>query len=330
MTYERNPPAPGSASGLQEATYDEQAFRSTAQSQAQGQIDLVHELASWAMQAAPAPMYKAALVFARATVGGIAARSYNVEGTGTNHYFTLVAPSGTGKGIIAKCFSKVVTEVAKTVPCVNDFKGMGHIASGQAIIKWLADKPFPIAICMLDEIGHDLEEMGNPRNIVGKIKEKVLLQMWPLSGAGNVFDPMAHSDKEKNTQPLHSPALTIAGTTTPDQFDQTLSESLAANGMLARLLIVESTDEIPPYNEGHQAAYEALPQRLVSAVADLVARASTLAQQRQVQPVEMTAEAKAHFRLYREAQRQRANAIAEGSYLPLHRHRRSSMGNRLR
>lgn len=290
----------------------EQRPYSAPESQAQVSTDLVHDLAVWAERSAPAPMPKAALVFALATVGGIASRAFNIEGTGLNQYFVLVAPSGTGKGIIAKCFSKVISEVALQAPCITDFKGMGHIASGQAIIKWLDDAAHPVAICMLDEMGHDLEEMGSPRNIVGKIKEKVLLQMWPLSGSGNVFYPMAHSDKEKNTNPLYSPALTIAGTTTPDQFNLSLSENLAASGLLARLLILESTDEIPPYNEGHQAAYEALPLAIVNSVANLAARASDLAQRRQVQPVEMTAEAKAHFRLYREAQRQRANATAEG------------------
>ena len=254
----------------------------------------------------------AALIFALALVGGLASRSYNVAGTGLNQYFVLISLSGTGKGIISKCFSKVISDVSKKVPAIIDLKGFGYLASGPAIIKWMAKRPYPIAISMLDEIGHDLQEMANPKNTNAKSKEKVLLQMWPLSGAGNVFDPMAYSDTENNTRSLDSPALTIVGTTTPDIFDENLTENLASSGMGARLHIVENTGGIPPYNEAHEAEFNALPGRLIDAVATLAEQALKLANAKQVRPVQLTPEAKAHFTAYAEAQRVRSNASIEG------------------
>lgn len=257
-------------------------------------------------------MYEAGLVCALAIVGGIASRSYNVEGTGLNNYIALISSTGTGKGIIPKCFSRVITEVTKHVPGAASFKGMGFIASGQAIIRSLSDKPHPVSICMLDEIGHDLEEMANPRNLNGRSKEKVLLQLWGLSGKGNVFEPMAYADTDKNTKPLESPALTFVGTTTPQKFNEYLGESSAANGMLARLLIVENTGEIPPDNEFHEINFNSVPPHIVAAINDLAGYALKLSNERQIIDVAFAPEARAYIKEYREVLRRRLNAASEG------------------
>lgn len=275
-------------------------------------MDLVNDIAAWADAAAPKPMWQAALTCALATVGGIASRSYNIGGTGLNNYFVLASATGTGKGNIQRCFNKLVSEVAKTVPGVTDIKGPSYLASGQALVRHLSEKPYPIAISMLDEIGHDLEEMANPKNANGRTKEKVLLQLWPISGKGNVYEPMAYADSGKNTKPLESPAFTFAGTTTTEKLNETMCEASADNGFHARLIVIENCSEIPPDNEHHEANFSNPPIEMIRSLSDLTAHSLNLAHQRLVQPVQLSPEAQKHFQEYGEKIRKRLNASAEG------------------
>lgn len=274
--------------------------------------DLSSAIIAWGMAANPSPMLSAAQVLAFTIIGGIAGRSYNIEGTGTNQYYHLIAPSGTGKGMVLSGFGKLFAETAKCTPAILELKGPGNLASGAGILTWLSEAIYPIAVCVFDEWGNDIEEMANPRNPNGRAKEKALNQVWPLSGKGKVLDGKAHSDSTKNLGALNSPALTIAGTGTPDRFNEMLASSLAVSGLFSRVVIVEHTGDIPPLNEGHKAAFDSLPVGIVSDLADLAATALTLAQNGQVNDVGLCPDARQHFRDYAEYLRQRRNRMGNG------------------
>ena len=276
------------------------------------QIDLCAEIIAWALASAPSPMLAAAQITAFLIVGGIAGRSFNIEGTGLNQYWHLIALSGTGKGIIIKCFGRLFAEVSESVKAALELKGPGNLASGPGMITWLADRPYPIAVCVFDEWGSDIDDMANPRSPNGRAKEKTLNQLWPLSGAGNVLDGKAHSDSGKNVGTLESPALAIAGTGTPERFNEVLASSLSNSGLFSRIMIVEHVGDIPPLNDRHQQNFEALPARIVQGLADLASTALTHAHSRRVQPVALTEEAGGRFKAYAEELRQRRNAMGDG------------------
>ncbi len=257
-------------------------------------------------------MLEAAQITAFLIVGGIASRSFNIEGTGPNQYWHLVALSGTGKGIIIKCFGRLFAEVGESVKAALELKGPGNLASGPGMITWLADRPYPIAVCVFDEWGSDIDDMANPRSPNGRAKEKTLNQLWPLSGAGNVLDGKAHSDSGKNVGTLESPALSIAGTGTPERFNEVLASSLANSGLFSRTMIVEHVGDIPPFNDRHQQNFEALPPRIVQGLADLASTALTHAHSRRVQPIALTEEASGRFKAFAEELRQRRNAMGDG------------------
>ena len=275
-------------------------------------IDLCAEITAWSMASAPSPMLDASEILSFLIVGGIAGRSFNIERTGLNQYWHLVALSGTGKGIIIKCFGRLFAEIGESVKAALELKGPGNLASGPGMITWLADRPYPIAVCVFDEWGSDIDDMANPRSPNGRAKEKTLNQLWPLSGAGNVLDGKAHADSGKNVGTLESPALTIAGTGTPERFNEVLASSLSNSGLFSRIMIVEHVGDIPPLNEHHQYNFEALPPRIVQGLSDLASTALTHAHSRRVQPVALTEDASGRFKAYAEDLRQRRNAMGDG------------------
>lgn len=278
-----------------------------------GSVDLTSAIYSWYLKAAIKPNHDAALLTALSLVGGIAGRAYNINGAGLSDYWCYLHTSGGGKGGIAKNANKLINKVAETVPTVLDFKGAGAIASGPAVYSMLNDRPQPIAICYLDEFGHDLEEFGYKNNANGKAKEKALMQIWPLSGAGETLDEKVHSDKAKNTNRLISPTLTIVGTTTPAKFDRVVSEDFVSDGLGARFTVIRNDGDIPPDNDDHLSHYNNPPFALVQGLADLAASCLTHMHQCGVVEIAMTGEARARFKDHSEEVRRKLNDKAEGT-----------------
>ena len=311
MAYEGENPAntePGAAGLPKDWSNDAQqpAGNSVFASRPQ-QVDLMKGIEEYTQHAHTKPMPEAGQVAAITIVGGIAARAFNIDGSGLSQFSVLVAPTGTGKGAVQKIVGKLLSEVAPSL------KGMGFMASGQALIKELADpKCHPHRISCFDELGHDFIQMKNPRNENAKTKEKVLLQLWQLSGKGNVFDPMGYSDREKNTGTLESPAFTFSGTTTPNLWNSFVDENSSASGFIGRLNVVESTAPIPPDNPMAKWHFDNPPRWLIDGLADLTATALTLAQNRQVHDIAFGDGAEAEHRAFSEYVRVTMNAHDEG------------------
>ncbi len=85
-----------------------------------------------------------------------------------------------------------------------------------------------------------MQQMASPQASVHmKGLERVLLQVYSKSGKGNMLDPMAYSDKEKNTPAIASPSLTIIGESVPERFYEVLDEAMIASGLLPRFMCFE-------------------------------------------------------------------------------------------
>lgn len=253
---------------------------------------LLGDVAAFFLAAAPRPVPEIALAGAIAYLSGLCGRAYNVSGTGLNQYVLYLAQTGVGKDAVASGVSKLNNAIMATVPSIVDFKGPGELVSSAGLIKWLDRKPCILSI--LGEFGKKMREMASPHanaHIVGL--SRTLLQMYTKSGHGETFDPMAYSDKEKNTAPIASPSLTILGESVPESFYDTLDEALIEDGLLPRFMIFE-------YKGGraylNKKAKDALPPfSLVQTLANLTASCLTIMQQRSVHNVRMTAEAEAKF-----------------------------------
>lgn len=253
---------------------------------------LIGEVAQFIHDAAPRPVAQIALAGAIGLIAGITGRAYNVSGTGLNNYVLLLAPTGTGKEAIANGISKLMGAIKTSVPASTEFIGPGEIRSDAALLKWLSKAP--CFVSTVGEFGLRLKQMSAPNaNSHETGLKRVLLDLYNKSGHGNTLNPMAYSDKEKNTDAIQSPAFTLLGESTPERFYEALDESMVSEGLLPRFLTMEYTGPRPPLSTSHMTAQPSFT--LVERLATLAAHCLTVAHGGNVQQVHIDQEAQALF-----------------------------------
>lgn len=262
---------------------------------------LVGEVAEFIYAAAPRPVREVALVGAIGLVAGIIGRAYNVSGTGLNQYALLIAPTGTGKeGInagISKLMKAVVGTIENGVASARSFIGPAEIRSDAALLKWLAKSPCFVSVT--GEFGLRLKSMAQPNASSAETGlKRVLLDLYGKSGHGNVLNPMAYSDKEKNTDPLSAPAFTLVGESTPERFYEVLDEHMISEGLLPRFTIVEYRGKRPPLNKAHVNAQPGFA--LVDKLKIIVNHCLEVMQKGGVHNVHMTKDAETLFDKFNE------------------------------
>lgn len=233
---------------------------------------LIGEVADYIFRGAEHQSRTIALAGAIGLLSGICGRAYNTfTGAGCNQYILTLAKSGAGKDWVANGTGKLMDEVAKSVPAINDYRGPGELVSSAGIIKWLDKKP--VAYSILGEFGVKLKEMADPRaNAVLAGLERILLQLYSKSGQGNTLDPMAYSDMQKNTSAIKTPSLTIFCESVPGRFYEALNEGMIASGLLPRFMLFEEKGKRPYAQECPQREPSAgLVDRLCQLTANCLA-----------------------------------------------------------
>lgn len=201
-------------------------------------------------------------------LSGICGREYQTYTmAGLNQYILLLALTGMGKDAIAKALTRLFNEIAKTVPGALSFKGPGDLGSGPALIKWLAKNPAVLSI--IGEVGLKIADWTSPKaspHAQGLLR--IVLQVYSKSDHGDVLDPLAYSDTEKNTAPIPNPSFTMIGEAEPTRFYEILNDRMIASGFVPRLLMFEARGARPYARTDRQL--EPSPA-LVSKLADLCA-----------------------------------------------------------
>lgn len=242
--------------------------------------------------AAPHPNSDIALAGSIALMAGIAGRAFNTyTGAGLNQYILLLASTGLGKEAAASGISKLLAAITPSVPAAGDFKGPALVSSA-GLVKWLDKKPSVVSV--IGEFGYKLKAISSPKaNPNDELLKATLLDLYGKSGAGNVLDPMAYSDRDKHTAPIHSPALTLLGESVPGIVYEALNESMVLSGLLPRFMVIEAKGPRSPLTEA--PASQPCPQ-LAQILADLCAHCLALNFSNRVQVVEADADAKVKFR----------------------------------
>lgn len=280
---------------------------------------LLGDTAKFLLDAAQYPQVVYAQAGALAIMAGVVGRAFTTPTTaGLNLYALIIGPTGSGKEIISGGMSKLFRAVqlgtpdgCPNVPGIMDFKGPGELVSGAGLIKALERKP--CFISNVGELGKKLEIMVNPKApIHEKTTYRTLLQLWAKSGEGEVYDPIAYSDRDKNTAPIDRPALTLVGESVPETFYEALGEWLITDGLLPRFLTFEAKGARPYRNK---AADNCQPEQdLVEHWARLTAHCLDLNHRGVVQRVAWLAEAEAKFDEYERWTTDEINrATGEGS-----------------
>jgi len=207
----------------------------------------IGEIAQYIVDSSIRPVKEVGIAAALGMCAGILGRQYNISGTGLNQYLILLARTGIGKEGGASGIERVLHATRQTIPALDTFVGPGTFASGQAIIRSLDEHPSFFSI--LGEFGLTLQMLSDPRAQGHTIVyRKVLMDLYTKSGQGSILHGSAYSDQQKNTKTVASPAFTIFGESTPDNFYAGLSQHQIADGLIPRFLIIEYNGNRPDRN----------------------------------------------------------------------------------
>jgi hypothetical protein len=253
---------------------------------------LVGEIAHYIYSSSIRPVPEIALAGAIGMVAGICGRAYNISGQGLNMYILLLAKTGRGKEAMATKTGELMNYVSKMSDITKSFVGPSIFASGQGLTRYLSDNPLGSMFSIIGEFGLEMQQLADPRNPKAALK-KMLLDLYHKSGRGATFNPVAYSDKEKNTKTLHSPALTIIGESTPSAVYDHITEESIISGLLPRFLTIEYTGDRVPANKNFQNVKPS--QNLLHSLSSVVTSVLMLTQNNQTLDVKLTPEAETLF-----------------------------------
>lgn len=247
---------------------------------------LVGRVASYIYESAARPVPAIGLVAALGYLAGMIGQRYNVSGVGLNQYLILLAKTGTGKEGIASGIDRLNNKIRKVVPGVESFRGPSAFASGPALVKMMAEKP--VFLSILGEFGLTLQALCDPKSNGAQVTlRQALLDLYQKSGKDSVLRASVYSDKEKNTDDVDCPALTLLGESTPETFYEGLSEHHISDGLIPRFTIFEHHGKRPYFNKDHGAAPT---EELVDDLVELVSTVLTMMANHQFVDVDLTPE----------------------------------------
>lgn len=253
---------------------------------------ILGDVVDYILAQAPYPVYEIALAGALGLMSGICGRAYNVLGTGLNQYIMLLAATGSNKEAMSSGVNKIITAVANTeYPAIRQFIGPSDMASGTGLIRHLSEAPSPCFVAITGEIGLRLQQMSSTNANAGDVTlRRTLLQLYQESGAGQTHNAMVYADKKNNIEPIHSPAFSWLGESTPEEFYKSLSEEQIASGLIPRFLIIEYKGSVvEPSDHYYKAAVPVPLVQNIRALADTVIK--MLVERQQVVEVQFTQEA---------------------------------------
>lgn len=213
---------------------------------------LVGEIAQYIYATATRPVPQVALGAALGLMAGMCGRVYNINHTGLNLYLLLVAATAIGKEGAKEGIDRIIQAVRPRIPAIQQYMGPGEYASGQALIKQLAETPGYLSV--MSEFGQTLQKICSPGAIGSDVMwRKVFLELFTKSGANKSLGSMVYSDTGKNTPTINSPALTVLGETTYAALAEGIDEQAVEIGLIPRFLLIECGNYRPPSNPNYNA-----------------------------------------------------------------------------
>ena len=298
-----------SPSGLRPAAHNSLIAGSIpATSTIQPPFGLMGDIARFIYDAAPRPVPEVAIAAAIGFMAGICGRAYNFNDTGLNLYIMCLAKTGRGKEAAASGIDKIINEVQKQVPVASEFIGPSEIASGQALVKYIANKS-PCFVSILGEFGIRLQIMSDNRsNSAEKTLQKTLLELYQKSGHGQIMRSSIYADKDKNTNDTFSPAFSILAEGTPETVYEAADENMILSGLLPRFIILDYQGDRQLLNENRNVIPDG---NLIRDIAHLMSNAKTLMANRTVKYVSLNSKAKALLKEYDEFTTSKINSKEE-------------------
>ena len=192
---------------------------------------LVGDITEWISDSARRPQRGLAVLAALCLVGTAAGRRYaGPTMTGTHLYALGLAGTSAGKDHALKAIARVLN--ASTM---GAHLGPSQFMSMSALIKRMTRQP--LTLSCIDEFGSFLARInGRKASTHERAITGVLRTAW-----GSSFDTMAPPEWAGQVgEPIHSPALSLYGVSTAEEFFAALEGGDVFNGFLNRFLIVST------------------------------------------------------------------------------------------
>lgn len=163
----------------------------------------------------------------------------------TNAYFVGLCNSGGGKSHAKQVNTRILGAL-----CRHDLV-MPKPKSGSGIVSYLKD--YPAAILQVDELSDWLETMKNPQKSPHTYEILSLLKELFSEANSPSWKPAAYADAKKNPIVSH-PHLTFYGVAPSGQFWQSLTKQNLTDGLVGRLLAIESNGANVSNDEAQKTA----------------------------------------------------------------------------
>ena len=232
--------------------------------------NLLHQLAKHIKRVAPIPDPVISYAGAIALLSGIAGRRFNTPTrTGLNQYVIILGRTGIGKEGAMTGIGSIFENLSDTEGSQNRFVGPGYIASGQAMLAELSEKPN--MLCSIGEIGHLFRQLSSPNSgPADSLLLRMLLTLHNKSGANDWLQSSSWADKKRNLPNIKSPALTILGDSTPRYFYKGMNPDMIQQGLYPRLMVFEVDRELPDKPPSNYGATTDLPMSVCNRLEGLI------------------------------------------------------------
>lgn len=206
---------------------------------------LVGELVDWIDATSRHPSSALALGAALTIVGTAAGRQFaGPTRSGTHLYVLGLAPTGTGKDHPRQCIYRVMKASG-----LSHHLGPDDFSSATALIKHVQNRP--LSVCPMDEFGSFLAKINAKKaSTHERMMSAFLRKAWGAS-FGIVTTP---AYAQMQSEEIEAPALSIYGTSTPEEFFRSLEASDVDNGVLNRFLLIATTEKPAERDPGHDPA----------------------------------------------------------------------------
>jgi hypothetical protein len=197
---------------------------------------IVGRLTDWITTASLYPNRRLALGASLVTVGILMSQRVAGPTHGSTHlYAVLLADSASGKQQLIDCFKEALSVIGAVVRI-----GPDDFRSSVGLINKL--KKQSAFCCAMDEYGLILQRIGNKG--AGGFEQDLISILQQLWGHNWSFyhTPAAAHDKSKA---VFAPAVSILGTSIPEQFYGAVSFKQISGGLLNRHLILRGDDRPP-------------------------------------------------------------------------------------